>query len=190
MKHLLKRNGKYYYNRRVPDYLNDIDDRNFVRVSLKTDSRDIAVKRCAAFNQNIENYWQECIETGSKHNTNRFQKVVKLARLLGFSYVPVSQLSRAPMAEIANRLNIANQVKHKQLHVEAIMGGVDTPSFTLTQGLEKYWELTKDLIVSKSPNQVRKWKNPRVKAIRNLGNLIGDKDYKNLTCDDTFKLRD
>lgn len=46
--------------------------------------------------------------------------------------------------------------------------------FTLSQVLEEYWVLAADRALGKSDDQIRRWKNPRKKAFKNLIDVVGD----------------
>lgn len=54
---------------------------------------------------------------------------------------------------------------------------------------EEYLDLTPDLRVGMSDDQVRKWKNPKLKAINNFIAVVGDKNVREITRDDGLRLR-
>jgi integrase len=66
---------------------------------------------------------------------------------------------------------------------------VPIPQLMLSAVLEKFWIYTKDRILNKSPDQVRKWENPRKKAVNNFLCLIGDKALSELTREDLIDFR-
>lgn len=76
------------------------------------------------------------------------------------------------------------------IQTEALLGGRAEPELTLTEALGMFWELSKDKVVNKSDHQVRKWKNPRRKAVGNFVALVGDKPLKTLTRSDMIAFRD
>ncbi len=63
------------------------------------------------------------------------------------------------------------------------------PAITVANALELYWELAKDKTFGKSEDQLRRWRNPRIKAIRNLIDVIGDKPIDQITRDDMLDFR-
>ena len=69
------------------------------------------------------------------------------------------------------------------------MGGVDAPQITLTQALNLYWTLARDKTLGKSEDQLRRWRNPHLKAIRNLVAVIGDKPLAELSREDMLDFR-
>lgn len=73
---------------------------------------------------------------------------------------------------------------------DALLGLVDPPAITVTQSLELFWGLTEDRIVGKSQDQVRRWQNPRKKAVANFVGVVGDLALKDLTQDTMLDFRD
>jgi integrase len=61
---------------------------------------------------------------------------------------------------------------------------------TVSRALELYWALAKDKTLGKSDDQLRRWKNPRKKAIRNFLDVVGDKPLAEITGDDMLNFRD
>src|ERR1700759_472573 len=100
MTYLVKVKDRYYYNRRVPEELREYDPRELIRVSLKTDSKEHAKRKAVIFNDQIEGYWQTLIAEGCTHENTRFNKTVRLARQLGFSYQPLSAVLNLPIQEL------------------------------------------------------------------------------------------
>ncbi|RJE79163.1 hypothetical protein [Paracoccus sp. JM45] len=66
----------------------------------------------------------------------------------------------------------------------ALFGGAEEPSLIISRSLKLYWTLAKDRTLGKSPDLIRRWKNPRKKAIQNLVQVIGDKSIDQITGDD------
>lgn len=71
----------------------------------------------------------------------------------------------------------------------ALLGGAREPSLVISRCLELYWSLAKDRTLGKSPDQIRRWENPRKKAIQNLIQVIGDKPIDQITGDDMLDFR-
>ncbi len=61
---------------------------------------------------------------------------------------------------------------------------------TIEQGLTRFWGFAKDRTMNKSPNQLRKWRNPRKAAMDNLVQCIGNKPMQEVTRGDILKFRD
>lgn len=190
MSYLTKINKTYYYYRRVPAPLKAYDPRPFIRLSLHTDSFNQAVKLAHARNQEIEAYWHQLKKSGALHNLDKFKAVVDAARAFGFGYYPASELAAMPISEIFLRLDSIEKKLKASKQVEAVVGGVAKPTILLSDCFSKYLDFSKNLIMNKTTDQIRKWENPRKKAMRNFIKVTGDKPINELTRDDTLKVRD
>lgn len=191
MAFLIKRNGYYFNNRRVPETLKEYFDKESVRVSLKTDSKQIAVHRCALSNQEVENYQKSLIQKGEQYSSEKFKDAVKLSRILGFRYKPVSELvDKVSTRELLERISVDEKNKANKNDVKAVLGGGESQQIKTSDALEKFQGFAKDRSMNKSEDQIRKWKNPRVKAIGNFINVVGDKSLADLSREDILMFRD
>ena len=190
MPHLIKRGKTYYYDRRIPKALSAFDSREKIRISLHTDSEKEAEERSLNLNNEIETYWKSLVTRGVKHTDKAFHPILETAKLLGFTYKPSHELAQESMAELLNRLKMAGQVQEDSALVEVKLGGANVSSISLSETLEVYWEISNHLIMNKSETQIRKWRNPRTKAMNNLITVCGDKSLKELVREDIIKLRD
>ena len=188
MKHLFKRGKRYYYNRRVPGFLHEYDNRKNIRISLKTDSYDQALKKCASLDKQIEAYWQTLILTGKKHSEDSYRRAVSLAHQWGFAYKTTEELRHERLEGLVKRMAFVEEDNQDKSNI--ILGTIAPPYIKLSNCLEKFWHLINDRLMNKSPNQIRKWKNPRIKAINNLIKVIGDKPLDELTRDHTLVFKD
>ena len=189
MKYLIVRKGRYYFNRRVPDLLKEFDPRPYIRFSLKTDSLQIARQRAVSMNQRIEAYWNELVSVGETHDTKRFEQAIRFAKQLGFYYAPAEVLAKKPLSELIARIEAVDQ-NTTERKVEALLGGISEPEITLKKALDKFWSVTKDRTLGKSPDQLRKWENPRKKAIHNAISVFGNKAINAITREDIIAFRD
>lgn len=185
---LVKVRGYYYYNRRVPEEVREYDSRSNIRVSLKTDSKSIALQKAVVFNEQMEAYWHDLLKDKKPHDNSQFGKMVKIARQMGFAYQPMSVVASLPILELVERVLAIKDATPKQ--VEAVLGGKDIPEITVKAALEKYWGYSKDKLLNKSPDQVRKWENPRIRAVQNFIKAAGNIDVGKLTREDILAFRD
>lgn len=189
MNHLLKRGERFYFNRRVPEEFREYDSRNYIRISLKTDSRSQAILLAAVHNTRLEHYWEKLFQTGKKHGQANYEIAVSRARDLGFGYMSNDLLSSAPLNEIVTRLTLVQKDKSEHTTV-AVLGGLSEPVIKLDDALALYWDYSKGKTFNKSPHQLRKWQYPRKKAIENLISVIGNKPITEITREDLLKFRD
>lgn len=190
MNHILKIGHRYYYNRRVPEDYREYDSRPLIRISLKTDSKQEAIRRATVQDGEIERYWQQLILSGQKHSHDSYKRAVQQARTLGFAYLKSDQLANAPLAHIIERADYVAKEKYNPLKTEAVLGGIAPPELLVSELLAKFWSFTKNRVVNKSPNQIRKYKAPRIKAVNNFIKVTGDVALKSISRDDVLRFRD
>jgi integrase len=192
MSYLKKRGNKYSYSRRIPTKLRKYYPENKERVviALDTDSLKVAEQKSIKINQDVENYWKQLSTTGNEYSKEGFSSVLETAKLYGLTYKSVDELAQDSTNELINRLLLVQESSNNPDLVKAKLGGAEIPSLPLSEALEVYWAITSNLVMGKSENQIRKWRNPRIKAMNNLIKLIGDKSLKKLVRDDIIALRD
>lgn len=188
MSYLLKRNNTYYYNRNIPTIYRDLDPRKNVRISLGTACKRTALRKSLALDDAVEDYWQSLLTDSQSHDLERFGKIVHTARQMGFAYKPITEIAALPMQELLERILALQSASEKQ--VKAVLGGKEASSISLSQALEKYWQLSQDLVFNKSESQIRKWRNPRIKALNSFIAIVGDKPLKEITKSDITDFRE
>ena len=177
--HLLYLHGWYYFNRRVPSDLKEYDNRTYVRISLKTDSRKEAIRLSSMQNEHIEAYWAQLISTNQKFNSSNWKSFNRQGRIARF--IP-SGSEHALQSSGSGIIYPKPTIKTQSGHL--------TSELSLSQALEKYWRFEKPKTLNKSPNQIRKWENPRKLAIKNLIACIGDIPLQAITREDMLTFRE
>ncbi|MDO6430906.1 hypothetical protein Q4E93_09930 [Flavitalea sp. BT771] len=189
--YLVERDGRFSYFRRVPKFIKAFDKRRFIKVALNTDSRDVALTKARMMNAEIESYWKKLIEEKETHSATRFHQTIQFAKHLGFTYIPHNDLiQNKPIEELTERLSKIEKAAFDEKHVEALWGGVPVPEMHLSEVLDVFWGYTKNRIIKKDEREVRKWKNPRKKAMKNFIHVVGDKKVHHLVRDDAIVFRD
>ena len=159
--------------RRVPRSVSHLDKRDFVRTSLETGSKKEAIKKSVIVNEFIEEYWKDLIQYGKDQIGESFELIVKRAKLYNLTYKTAIEISKASLPEIVERLSLADTVSDNEYDIEAIIGGKEPPSISLETLWHEYFEFIKPNLRSKSKDQFRKWKNPRLKAFKNFEQVCG-----------------
>lgn len=193
-RYLLQRDGRWHYVRRVPSRLTDIDPRGTIRVSLKTDSREVARKRRDALVEADNAYWASLIpptgeasqETAEQLQqqmaAQRYQAARKRAMARGLVYAPASELADfAGMVEILSRLRLVDAVdsgspsQEERSEAEAVLGGRKTPEVTVSQAFDVYCEeIAVGEFINKSDYQKRIWMKTKRRGVQNFIDLVGD----------------
>lgn len=190
MRYLLNRNGCYFYDRRVPRNLADFDMRERVRLSLNTKCKKTAIKKMAAFNDNLERYWNDLYENKETHSKSKYKQLVREAKQLDFAYVPANLILELPFIELIERVLSVRANIDGKIKVEAVLGSTEVETINLSEALKRFWDYSKPTLLNKNDDQQRKWKNPRIKAVNNFISQVGNKAINDITNLDLIKFRD
>lgn len=190
------RGGIWYINRRVPARFADLDGRGIVHLStgirVADDPRAIAAQRAApALLQNLESYWHGLADGQSADARRRYDAAQRRAREVGFVYQPNAELAAGEVAEIIRRYAALADRKtvDDALDVAGILGGEEKPEITVSGLVEEYEELNTVSLSAYSPDQRKRWRNPKARAAANLIAVIGDKLISELTRNDALAFR-
>lgn len=184
----VRKNGRlYWYVRRVPLYVQELDGREVVKISLKTDSESEAIIKAEKITRELNGIWDEAMAKEKPTSLKRYNRMVQLAKMHGFEYKPMDELLKSPTDEVIERVDMAKQ--SKKLIAKAALGVVPFGYPNLDECLEMYWKASRDEIKGKNDDEIRKWKNPRIKAIANFKACIGDKTINQITRKETMLFR-
>lgn len=187
--YIFKRGKWYHFKRRIPKDYQAFHSKDFIQIPLKTDSHSIAEQRASNFNQLLESYWEEMALNGDNENINNFNDMVRRARLSGFRYRSTEDIANcATPAELINRINVANNASNEK-DVHSVLGTDKDTFITLRDAQEIYFEHEAGNLTDRSPDQIRKWKNPRKRAIKNFISVIGDVALENISREDILHYR-
>lgn len=179
-KYLSRRRGYWYFVRRVPKELRHLDPREPVKIStgIKCSEDRTAIRAGRVrdhLNSELEAYWRGLAENHSSEAQSRFEQARQRARVLGFEYQPAEELAGGPLVELLRRLErlVERGLQDDSLAVEAALGGVQQPKIMVSQLFETYDGLSRASLQDLSREQLRKWRNPRRRAVTNLLLRVG-----------------
>ena len=162
-----------------------------VWISLHTDSETVARSKADRAWGNLVEAWEARLAGDTEDAEARHAAAHELARIRGFRYLGVGLVSRLPVDELVARVEAigARRAAPDIVEASALLGTVPAPSLTLEKALELYWGLAREKTLGKSEDQLRRWKNPRVKAVRNFVEIVGNKPVEAITRDDMLDFR-
>ena len=190
MKITLRGNQLYLY-RRVPKRYGAVESRQFVWVSLHTDSQTVAaLKATTAWELMVEG-WEAKLAGDTTDAEARFQAARDLAAVRGFRYLDAASVAKLPCGDLLERIEAVKLSPKGPDFREAgaFLGGTAEPEITISRALELYWTLAADRTIGKSEDQLRRWKNPLIKSVKNLVAQIGDKPLSQISTDDMLDFR-
>ncbi|MGH1455115.1 MAG: tyrosine-type recombinase/integrase [Paracoccaceae bacterium] len=189
----IKKRGKSFsLYRRVPKRYEAIEPRTFVWVALHTDSMTEAKAKQGPVWEQLIAGWEAKLAGDTTDAEQRFEAARAFAEARGFRYMPVAKVAKLPTEQLLARLDAVSSRKGEpdMKEAAALLGGAKEPPITVTRALELYWDLAREKTLGKSDDQLRKWKNPRKKAIKAFVNVVGDKAISDISGDDMLDFRD
>ncbi len=180
-----------YMYRRVPKRYEAVEPRKFVWVSLHTDSQSIATAKASATWDYLTEGWEARLAGDTIDAEARFEAARNLAGVRGFRYLNAAYVAKLPLEELLQRVEAVKGTSAQPDFKEAsaVLGGAVEPPITISRALDLFWSLAADRTIGKSDDQLRRWKNPYIKALKNLISIIGDKPIAQVTGDDMLDFR-
>jgi hypothetical protein len=195
--YLTERHGVWQFLRKVPAEYAHLDTRGNVKLSTKikvaADRKGTKASQVAArMNETLEAYWRGLADKKTADAKQTYLDAVKLARSLGLDYQTPSVWATASIEDVLARIEtvIAKGLIHDAPMRRAALGAVEKPPIMLSALYDEY-EITQKLSFSKmSPDQQRKWKSAKKRAVEILIERIGDKALHQLTRDNALNFAD
>jgi len=186
-----RRNKTFHLIRRVPKRYQPVEPRAVVWVSLHTDSETVARQKAPTAWAHMIEAWEARLAGDSEDAERRFEAARELAQVRGFRYLAADRVAKQPMTELLARVEAVPMRDDgpDEIEAAAVLGGATEPGITVERALELYWTLAKDQTFGKSDDQVRRWKNPRKRAIANFVKIVGNKEIAAITPDDMLDFR-
>ena len=171
---LTRRNGTWHFVRRVPLEFSQFDKRGIVRHSTKvrvssdrTGRR--AVRVAEKLNHELESFWSQCVRAADPTAAS-YDEVRKRARSLGFEYIENSQLMSMSAEKRLERLEalITARLENDTTARASLLGTQPQPSILLSKVFSEYEELMSEDVAKFSPNQLKVWRNGRMRVVKEL----------------------
>ena len=175
-KGLVQRGNAWYLKRRVPLKFASVETRSEIWRSLKTDSRSVAVMKAEKVWLELIEGWEAKLAGKSDDAAERFKAAQAISDMRGFRFLSADQVAEAPLEDILARIEAARSSNGTPAHpveAAALLGVVDEPKLMLSGLVDHAEKLAASDNRYKNANQMRKWRNPRKRAIANLIAAIG-----------------
>lgn len=185
---LTRRGSVWHFVRRVPVEFAALDPRGIIRqsthVRIDEDRHGRRAARVAhKMNAELERHWKMLAAGLSPSDSQRYDDARRTARSLGYDYVPNEDLVLQPIARILERFEalLAKGLAADGSARTAVLGTEKRPSFLLSQLFEEYETATRDEVRDFSADQLRIWRNGRVRAMSRFIEVVGDKPVNEIT---------
>lgn len=190
---LTRRNNTWHLVRRVPTEFAQLDPRGVIRHSTRIKiANDRAGRRAARvaekLNDELELFWKGLSDGKPAEQINGYNAVRRRARALGFDYLENETLIRQmPEAHLERfQTLLAKGLTDDAEARTALLGTAKRPAFMLSKLFEEYEAATKDEVKDLSPDQLRIWRNGRLRAVERFVEVVGDKLVSEVTPDDAI----
>ncbi|ETD84369.1 tyrosine-type recombinase/integrase [Rhodobacter capsulatus] len=213
------RGRTYYLVRRTPSRYTRIETRGVVWLSLGTDSKREATVRATVVWDVMQDVWearlrgdavaeQTClalIETATKQHRPTVSLLIATGALRGetspasaggaLQAFPstnaegVAALESPGAGEPSSPPARAAIAERARDTVRVARSSRGPSALTVEAAMDAYWTLAADRIAGMSADQARRWKAPRVKAVRNFVAIAGNKRLDQITADDMLSFR-
>jgi integrase len=190
---LTRRNGTWHFVRRVPTAFSKLDRRGIIRHSTRVKVADDRIGRRAAriahqLNEELERYWRGLADGATAENLTRYDAARQRAHALGFDYVGNSDLIAFPLEKRLERLEalVVKGLVNDSGAREALLGTMPPPSFSLSRLFTEYEAITRDEVKDLSADQLRIWRNGRIRAVAQFVKEVGDKPVTEVTQNDAI----
>ncbi|WP_170343073.1 tyrosine-type recombinase/integrase [Ruegeria arenilitoris] len=185
------RGKKLSLYKRVPKRYESVEPRKFIWLSLHTDSMSQAEAKAGPAWEQLIAGWEAKLAGDTSDAEQRFEAARQLAEARGFRYMRVDRVAKLPTEELLDRIGAISTRNGKPdlREAAALLGGAKEPAITVSRALELYWDLAREKTFGKSADQIRKWKNPRKKAVNTFVTVVGDKSISEITGDDMLDFR-
>lgn len=163
----------------VPDRFRAVEPRKELFVSMKTSDWAEASSAALAVQQEImASLNARLLGVEQPGGREHYERVRDLALARGYAYKPAAELAAGPLEDLLSRIeSLARRdpQANDRAAVEAVLGGVQAPGLMLSGLFEEFERIGKDKVRGKTEDQLRRWRNPRIKAVRNLVGVVGDR---------------
>lgn len=192
---LHQRNKTFHIRKRVPTRYARVETRKWVWISLHTDSEAIAKVKAPKVWANMIEAWEARLAGDTSDAEAQYDAARQLAAARGYRFLTGKAVAKLPTADFEARVDeVMSSSKGAQPDValaKALLGGAEPPPMTVSRALDVYWEVVgKAATANKSPDQVRRWENPRKKAFKNFIEVNGDIPLASIGADEMLAFRD
>jgi integrase len=190
---LTRRNGTWHFVRRVPTEFAELDRRGVIkhstRVKIANDRSGRRAARVAEkFNEQLEIFWKGLSDGRPRDALNSYELARHRARALGFEYIENDRLLQQPPEARLERLEalVTKGLAKDAGARAALLGTQRRPLFKLSALFDEYEAATKAEVKDLSPDQLRIWRNGRIRAVERFVEVVGDKLVNEITGDDAI----
>lgn len=185
------RNDTWHFRMRVPARYRSVESRKIIKQSLHTDSRTEAKTLAAAFRRDLLADLERRLAGEHARMSGAIENIIALAKARGTTYRTASELADGSLSDLMSRFNrLMKEVPSADQAevVSAELGGVDRPKTMVSDLVAEYEMGSRARLAGKTKDQLRCWRNPYSRAVKELLGVIPDKPAAEITRQDALSL--
>lgn len=188
---IILRENTWHIRKRVPVRYAAIEPRSIIHISLHTDSRAIAQAKAVQVWSELIEAWEAKMDGADQEAETRMAAARNLAHRRGYRYLAAPEVAKLPINDLLARIEstVDGAGRFDQREADAALGLASPPALTVAQALDSFYEVAAEDLRGKNDDQIRRWKNPRIKATKNFIDVIGNKLVAEVTTEDMFAFR-
>ncbi|MBS1301468.1 integrase, partial [Loktanella sp. SALINAS62] len=161
--------------RRVPSRFAGVEPRDVIWESLKTDSRAIALSKAQRVWSGYLDGWEALLAGRDGDAEARFRAARDLAARRGYAFLTADAVADLDLIDVLRRVEATQSASGDAVPdvAEAVLGGTEDPGLMLSGLVAHTEDIASHDNRFKSTQQMRLWRNPRIRAVRNLIAAIG-----------------
>lgn len=174
---------KYYLQARVPQRYRAVETSKFVKVSLQTDSRDVANTKLPQVWADFIRGWELRLQGRDEDAQTRFDAARELADRRGFDFLTMDRVQTLPVAELTARLNAISKSPSgvpDPVEAAALLGNVKRPVMMLDDVLAAYTKLVRPENKGKSEGQWKEYIGRKTTSINHFKAIVGDMPFTDI----------
>lgn len=173
---MIKRGDTYHFRMRVPREYLAVAGKSEIHRSLKTDSKRKAQELVPSVRKSILSDLNAIkVKREQPEKADAYSAAQAIIKDRGFGYMNTEALLDAPLEETLARFESISEDDDVET-VRALLGGLEETGLRLSELGEVVETYRANDNRYKNDDQLRKWRNPRKKAVANLMKSIGNKD--------------
>lgn len=171
---LTRRGSIWHIRMRVPRRFLAIEPtKTEIHRSLGTDSLTRAKELLPAVKAAIIDELEARADLSQKQTgTDAYRSAVRVSLARGFTHQSISQIVGGSFDALLQRVE-AIKPDDDRITVKAILGGIEQPKLMVSELVAEVERISKHENRYKSENQMRLWRNPKLRAVANLKAALG-----------------
>jgi hypothetical protein len=182
----------WHFRRRVPYHVRKYDKRSEIKCSLKTKDLKVAIHKRDLINHELNKIWDTLLLEADalKDPIAEYNEALDICKKLGIKYIKNDELLKKDVSEIVHRLELVEEHFKADPIAKAALGLVEIPKLVLQDAYDLHLAVQKKHLLGKSDDFIRKWENPRKRAINNFTKACGKPDIEEIDFAMALKFRD